>query len=244
MRRIDARADALARDGLAVAADDGGGVRVGRPDHAGRRRDLGEFAHLTEERFRDRHRSTRRRLDELLALDDRVGVVIESPERAVEALLHRVGEDECATDHRHADDDREGGQQCAELAARESLQRDGDHRPPTSSSVSRILWAVDGPRSRTMSPSARNSTRSAIAAACASWVTITVVWPSVSTESRRRERISPLVVESRLPVGSSANITLGRDTRARATATRCCWPPDSSAGRWPRRRSRPTLSIT
>jgi putative ABC transport system ATP-binding protein len=30
-----------------------------------------------------------------------------------------------------------------------------------------------------MSPSARNSTRSAIAAACASWVTMTVVWPSV-----------------------------------------------------------------
>jgi hypothetical protein len=27
-----------------------------------------------------------------------------------------------------------------------------------------------------------------------------------------------------LPVGSSANITLGRETSARATATRCCWP--------------------
>ena len=66
---------------------------------------------------------------------------------------------------------------------------------------------VDGPRSRTMSPSARNRTRSAIAAACASWVTMTVVWPSVSTESRSSSRISPLVVESRLPVGSSANIT-------------------------------------
>ena len=74
---------------------------------------------------------------------------------------------------------------------------------------------VERPRSRTMSPSARNSTRSAIAAACASCVTITVVWPSVSTESRSSARISPLVVESRLPVGSSANITLGpRDERA------------------------------
>ena len=66
-----------------------------------------------------------------------------------------------------------------------------------------------------MSPSARNSTRSAIAAACASWVTITVVWPSVSTESRSSARISPLVRESRLPVGSSANITRrARDERA------------------------------
>ena len=45
-----------------------------------------------------------------------------------------------------------------------------------------------------MSPSARNRTRSAIAAACASWVTITVVWPSSSTDRRSRPRISPLVV--------------------------------------------------
>jgi len=73
-----------------------------------------------------------------------------------------------------------------------------------------------------MLPSARNSTRSAIAAACASCVTITVVWPSESTESRSSARISPPVLESRFPVGSSANITLGRDTSARATATRCC----------------------
>ena len=41
--------------------------------------------------------------------------------------------------------------------------------------------------------------------------------------------------ESRLPVGSSANRTVGRVIRARAIATRCCWPPDSSAGRWSRR---------
>ena len=39
---------------------------------------------------------------------------------------------------------------------------------------------------------------------------------------RRRSRISALVVESRLPVGSSANITVGRETSARAIATRCC----------------------
>ncbi len=35
---------------------------------------------------------------------------------------------------------------------------------------------------------------------------------------------------SRAPVGSSANSTAGRVTIARAIATRCCWPPDSSAG--------------
>jgi len=38
------------------------------------------------------------------------------------------------------------------------------------------------------------------------------------------------VTSSRLPVGSSANSTLGSFIRARASATRCCWPPDSCAG--------------
>ena len=42
--------------------------------------------------------------------------------------------------------------------------------------------------------------------------------------------------ESRLPVGSSAKTTAGSVTSARAIATRCCWPPESSAGRWARGR--------
>src|SRR6266566_4110552 len=42
---------------------------------------------------------------------------------------------------------------------------------------------------------------------------------------------SSLVPSSRLPVGSSASSTVGCLTRARAMATRCCWPPDSSEGR-------------
>ena len=44
-----------------------------------------------------------------------------------------------------------------------------------------------------------------------------------------------------LPEGSSANTTRGRDTSARATATRCCCPPDSSAGRWLSRSPMPTV---
>ena len=83
----------------------------------------------------------------------------------------------------------------------------------------------------TIRPSARKRIRSAIAAARASCVTITVVWPYVVTESRSRSRISPLVLESRLPVGSSAKSIVGRETSARAIATRCCWPPESSDGR-------------
>ena len=40
------------------------------------------------------------------------------------------------------------------------------------------------------------------------------------------------VVRSRLPVGSSASSSVGSRTSARAMATRCRSPPESSAGRW------------
>ena len=50
------------------------------------------------------------------------------------------------------------------------------------------------------------------------------------------------VFGSRLPVGSSAIRIIGRFTNARAMATRCCSPPESSSGiRWPLP-SRPTIS--
>ena len=74
--------------------------------------------------------------------------------------------------------------------------------------------------------------RSATEAACASCVTMITVWPNSSTASRSRASTSSEAWESRLPVGSSANTTAGRDASARATATRCCWPPESSEGRW------------
>ena len=57
-------------------------------------------------------------------------------------------------------------------------------------------------------------------------------------------RISSLARESRLPVGSSAKMIAGRLARARATATRCCWPPDSSDGRCVRRSPSPTVRTT
>ena len=41
------------------------------------------------------------------------------------------------------------------------------------------------------------------------------------------------VSESSWPVGSSASSSCGWLARARAMATRCCSPPDSSCGRWP-----------
>jgi hypothetical protein len=45
------------------------------------------------------------------------------------------------------------------------------------------------------------------------------------------ERISAPVWLSRLPVGSSAKMIAGFEASARATATRCCCPPESSLDR-------------
>ena len=86
--------------------------------------------------------------------------------------------------------------------------------------------------------------RSATAAACGSWVTMITVWPNSSTAWRSRPRTSSEACESRLPVGSSANSTAGRCTSARATATRCCWPPESSDGRCVSRSRSPIVSIS
>ena len=52
---------------------------------------------------------------------------------------------------------------------------------------------------------------------------------------------SPLT-ESRLPVGSSARRIEGEPAIARATATRCCWPPESCDGKCFMRCAMPTFS--
>ena len=49
-------------------------------------------------------------------------------------------------------------------------------------------------------------------------------------------------LRSRAPSGSSSSRALGWLTRARASATRCCWPPDSSRGRRCSRPVRSTIS--
>ena len=63
-----------------------------------------------------------------------------------------------------------------------------------------------------------------------SWVTKTAVRASRGA-MRRNERCSRSRVSgSRAPKGSSRSITRGAAASARATPTRCCWPPDSAAG--------------
>ncbi|MEZ5721520.1 MAG: hypothetical protein R3D59_07540 [Paracoccaceae bacterium] len=47
---------------------------------------------------------------------------------------------------------------------------------------------------------------------------------------------------SRFDSGSSSSSTSGSSTMARATATRCCWPPDSSEGSRSPKPSSPTMA--
>src|SRR5581483_7154965 len=72
-----------------------------------------------------------------------------------------------------------------------------------------------------------------------SWVTRTMVLPCACRRSNRA-MISLPVCESRLPVGSSARMMAGLLMRARAMATRCLWPPESSLGLCIMRGSRST----
>ena len=69
-----------------------------------------------------------------------------------------------------------------------------------------------------------------VSASSWSWVTYTNViptstWMRLSSSCRLRRSL-----RSSAPSGSSRSSTVGRLTRARASATRCCWPPDSWCG--------------
>ena len=84
------------------------------------------------------------------------------------------------------------------------------------------------------------STRSARAAAAAECVTSKQAAPAPLTCSRSTASTRAAVSGSRLPVGSSARISPGACTTARAMATRCSCPPDNCAGKRPPSPSRPT----
>jgi len=70
-------------------------------------------------------------------------------------------------------------------------------------------------------------------------VTSAIVRP-VACSVSSSARICFVVSLSSAPVGSSASNSRGRVTSARAIATRCCWPPESWAGRWVVRSESPT----
>ena len=141
--------------------------------------DAGQPAHLLEQRLGERRRRdalVRVPADRALAGDHRVGVLVDLREDGAERRLDRVGEDVRAADHRDAEHDRDRGQRRAQLAAEQSLERDSDHEPRRAHHFEH-LRRLAPVSSCTISPSARKRMRSAIAAARASCVTITVVWP-------------------------------------------------------------------
>ena len=94
-----------------------------------------------------------------------------------------------------------------------------------------------------ISPSRMWRMRSAIWAASGLWVIMRTVWLSSRLDWRSILRTASEFLVSRLPVGSSARTMAGRLMRARAIATRCCSPPESSLGRWSRRPSMPSMSV-
>ena len=49
---------------------------------------------------------------------------------------------------------------------------------------------------------------------------------------KKSEKISSEVLKSKLPVGSSAKISLVSAIKALAIAILCCSPPESSLGKW------------
>ena len=71
------------------------------------------------------------------------------------------------------------------------------------------------------------------------WVATTAATPRWRARSCRLWNTASEVVGSRLPVGSSQSSRRGLLASARATATRCCSPPESCAGWWVRRSARP-----
>src|ERR1051325_9118744 len=58
------------------------------------------------------------------------------------------------------------------------------------------------------------------------------------------KRICSRSLASRFESGSSSSMTFGSLTRARAKATRCCWPPESFGARGASRPCRPTILST
>ena len=85
--------------------------------------------------------------------------------------------------------------------------------------------------------------RSACTAMELSWVISTTVCPCLCSCCKSPSTSRP-VWESSAPVGSSARITGGLRTSARAMDTRCCWPPESWLGRFFSLSPRPTCSNT
>src|SRR5208337_4317191 len=95
----------------------------------------------------------------------------------------------------------------------------------------------------TIWPSRMWMMRSPYSAASGLCVIIITVCLRSLLDWRSMPRTTLELFESKLPVGSSASTMAGRLIRARASATRCCSPPESSFGRCSRRFAIPSISV-
>src|SRR5581483_4958681 len=175
--RVDAegkRRRAVAGDDLAVASDEIGVIA----DAAGRLGHAGKSADLRQQGCGERGRQKVVVVlpERTLGRDDRVRVLVHGREDRAERGLDRVRENVGAADHRDAEHDRDCGEDRPQLAPEQALQRDEGHDVSVliTASTSSVLAPAS---SLTMSPSAMNKMRSAMTAARASWVTMTIVCP-------------------------------------------------------------------
>ena len=109
--------------------------------------------------------------------DHRVGALVGLGEDRVERRVDRVGEDVGAGDQRHAERHGQRGQRQPQPAGQQPAERDPPHA---------VRRRPLGRRRCGRRPA--RATRSAYAAASASWVTITTVWPNSSTARRSRSQ--------------------------------------------------------
>ena len=93
-----------------------------------------------------------------------------------------------------------------------------------SSSCGRASWAIRPPTRSTATwlPS--------LIASSMSWVTMTIVLPSSPCSRRNSSCSCSRTTGSTALQGSSMSMTGGSAASARATPTRCCWPPDNWLG--------------
>src|SRR5437660_742429 len=140
-------------------------------------------------------------------------------------LLHPIAPEQA--DHEQRERDRRDRQRRQEGGASEREQRLADHEVHGLAASSRGSSTAE---SYISAPSWSSMTRyGAWRTRSRSWVAITTAVP-LALMSRSSWNTPRVARSSRLPVGSSASNTVGSLTSARAIATRCCSPPDSSRG--------------
>src|SRR5690606_4420356 len=154
-----------------------------------------------------------------------------APGHGVLPLLEAADRADDQQDHRHGDGDPDDGE--AEV----------EHRAAPAPAEQGSGEREDVPHAAFLSrPSRIEICTSQRAATSGSWVTTTRPALAWRTADSRSDIVRWVVSESRAAVGSSANTTEGPVMIARAMATRCAWPPDSSPGRRCSSPSRPNGS--